>query len=318
MINRRECLVRASSGFFASIFSTELGAQSSIRLLLVHGRDQQGLDPAALKLEWIDALRTGANAVGRTLPGTIDVSFPYYGDRLDNFASQFDIPLTEDIHSKGSKVDDDFLAFEAEIARSLQLSAGITDAQVSVEYGSNPKPKGPQNWEWVQAIVRALDKYVGAASQAGIETFMRDVFLYTTRAGVRDAIDEIVAGSLTEQPTVIVGHSLGSVVAYNVLRSNQRMLQIPLFVTIGCPLGIRAIRDQLRPLRFPQWVNAWYNAYDARDIVALYPLDRSNFPVSPDIDNYRMVNNHTNNRHGIIGYLDDPSVANRIIAALAP
>jgi hypothetical protein len=34
------------------------------------------------------------------------------------------------------------------------------------------------------------------------------------------------------------------------------------------------------------------------------------------IENYSMVKNHTDNRHGIIGYLDDPSVAKRITDAL--
>jgi hypothetical protein len=317
MINRRSLMLLASSGIINCCSFSNLSAQTPPRLLLVHGRDQQGRNPATIKAEWMTALRAGTNKDGQALLDMVDVTFPFYGDKLDYFASQFDIPLTEDIHLKGAQVDDDFLSYEAEIARELQLGAGISDVQVNAEYGPNPKPKGPQNWEWVQAIVRVLDRYFGNNSQLGVETFMRDVYLYTTRAGVRDTIDGIVADVLTEQPTVIIGHSLGSVVAYNVLRSDRRKLQIPLFVTVGCPLGIRAIRDQLRPIKFPQGVGAWYNAYDTRDIVALYPLDQSNFPVIPDIENYSMVKNRTSNRHGIVGYLDDSSVAKRIVAGLA-
>jgi hypothetical protein len=41
-------------------------------------------------------------------------------------------------------------------------------------------------------------------SQTALEVFTRDVFLYTTRAGVRDEIDRIVASAMTEQPTVVV------------------------------------------------------------------------------------------------------------------
>ena len=106
-------------------------------------------------------------------------------------------------------------------------------------------------------------------------------------------------------------------VAYNVLRTDRRSLQIPLFVTVGCPLAIRAIRDQLVPLSFPKPpVEAWNNAFDQRDIVALNPLDAANFPVRPAVLNYNNVKNHTDNRHGIDGYLDDPTVAGWVLDAL--
>ena len=98
---------------------------------------------------------------------------------------------------------------------------------------------------------------------------MRDVYLYTTRQGVRDEIDRMVRSEITTEPTVVIGHSLGSVVAYNILRTDPRALRVPLYVTLGSPLAIRAIRDELRPLRFPQTVQTWYNAFDARDVVAL-------------------------------------------------
>jgi hypothetical protein len=254
-----------------------------------------------------------AEKLGRGLPDTLDVAFPYYGDVLDKFSREYDIPLTSDIQTRGGKTDDEFLVFQAEMAEALRQASGVTDAQVDIEYGSNPKPKGPLNWEWVQAILRALDKHGGGMSAHAIETFTRDVFLYTTRAGVRDEINSIVANAISEVPSVVVGHSLGSVVAYSVLRSDQRSLKVPLYLTVGCPLGIRAIRDQFRPLRYPLPVKAWFNAFDTRDVVALYPLDRGNFPLTPEIENYSGVKNSTDNRHGIIGYLDDPQVSRRLL-----
>jgi pimeloyl-ACP methyl ester carboxylesterase len=208
------------------------------------------------------------------------------------------------------------LVFQAEFAEALRQRAGVTDQQVDTEYGNDPAPRGPLNWRWVQAILRAVDKNAPGMNQRAIEAFTRDVFLYTTRAGVRDDIDRIVGAKLTEEPTVVVGHSLGSVVAYSVLRTDRRAIQVPLFVTVGSPLAVRAVRDQFRPLRSPASVRAWYNAFDPRDVVALYPLDGDNFPVQPAIENYPRVNNHTDNRHGIDGYLDDTDVARRIATAL--
>lgn len=315
-IDRREFLLLAGVGASLSTLFAVPAAASPRRLLLVHGRSQQGNDPEDLKANWLSALRIGAQAAGGTVPDDLQVAFPFYGDLLDGFAGQFEIPLTSDIHTRGSDLQEEFLAFQAEVAEEIRKKSGVTDAQVDEEYGANPKPRGPLNWEWVQAILRAIDKFGGGATQVTVETFTRDVFLYTTRAGVRDVIDDIVGGALTEEPTVVVGHSLGSVVAYNVLRADRRDLQIPIFVTVGSPLGLRPIRNQFRPLKYPAPVRTWYNAYDDRDLVALYPLDLDNFPVTPDIENYAEVRNHTDNRHGIAGYLDDAMVAKRIIDGL--
>jgi len=88
-------------------------------------------------------------------------------------------------------------------------------------------------------------------------------------------------------------------------------------VTVGSPLGIRAISRRLAtPLVMPAGAADWYNAFDPHDVVALYPLDAANFAITPPIKNYPHVNNHTDNRHGIGGYLDDADVAAQIAAAL--
>ena len=88
------------------------------------------------------------------------------------------------------------------------------------------------------------------------------IFLYTTRADVRQEIDQIVANSLTEEPTVMVGHSLGSVVAYSVLRSDCRLAVVPtgplgavvggtVGAAVGTVGGILGVED--RP-RFREYV----------------------------------------------------------------
>ena len=144
------------------------------------------------------------------------------------------------------------------------------------------------------------------------------MYLYTKRDGVKTEINKIVAAELSEQePTVIVGHSLGSVVAYSVLRQDTRALQVTSLVTLGCPLGVRPIRNQFAPLKFPKLAKAWYNAFDQKDVVALYPLDDKNFPVKPEVTNNPNVINETGNHHGIAGYLSDSAVSQVIHQALS-
>jgi hypothetical protein len=317
-MDRRQLLALAGAGLATSVLPARAADSHPVRLVLVHGRSQQGLNPADLQSNWLETLRRGAAKINRSLPERLDVVFPYYGDKLDEFARQFDLPLTTDIQAKGSPVNTDFLNFQAQVAEEMRQRAGVTDAQVLEEFGTNTTEKGPQNWAWVQAIIRAIDRNAGGVSQSVLETFMRDVYLYTTRMGVRDNIDRIVGSALNETPCVVIGHSLGSVVAYNVLRNDRRPLNVRAYVTVGSPLAIRAVRDRFRPIGFPTLARTWYNAFDPRDVVSLYPLDAANFPVTPSIENFGGVNNATDNRHGIVGYLDDADVAKHVLDALAP
>lgn len=317
-MNRRDMILTMATGTILSLIGriTPARAEPVRRLMFIHGRGQQGLDPKKLKENWLAALGRGAKALGRKLPNDLEVVFPFYGDVLDGYAQRFDLPLTSDIQSRGETVDEDFLQFQADFAESIRARVGVTDAQIHAEYGTHPEEHGPQNWRWVQAILRAIDRKSAGMSQAALEKFTRDVYLYVSRATVRNSIDKIVQDELTDQPTLIVSHSLGTVVAYSVLGRTQEFVNVPLLVTLGSPLAVRPIRDRFRPLIYPRSIGDWYNAFDIRDVVSLYPLDNENFSVGKAIENNATVKNHTDNRHGIDGYLDDANVARRILDSL--
>ena len=323
MKTRREILKYGVTAWLSAIWGNSSAQSDNAgeisvhpkKLVFVHGRGQEDKDPSELESQWIESLRRGARKLGRDIPENIDIAFPFYGKVLDDFAKRLDLPLTVDIQARGGNFNSDFLAFQADFAEELRVRAGVTEEQINLEFGDRPGERAPQNWEWVQAIIRALDRHT-RVSQKTLEIFMRDVYLYTRRIGVRDEIDRIVANEITEEPTVVVGHSLGSVVTYSVLRSDRRALNVPFYLTLGSPLGVRSIRNVFRPLRFPNHVSSWHNAFDERDVVALYPLDQNNFPIFPAIENSSNVNNHTDNRHGIVGYLEDKSVARLILDAL--
>jgi hypothetical protein len=319
MISRRLLIQFASSVALGHVAQTTWSDESQAkarRLVFIHGRGQQGLDPKKLQTDWMTALNRGGAACHRSVPGSVKVCFPFYGNQLGDFEKASSIPLTSEATARGD-VNDQFLVFQGEFIEELRQKAGVTDAQIDAEYGNDPEARGPLNWKWVQAILRAVDKHGGGMNQKALELFTRDVYLYCTLPGVRDAINHTVAAVLTEEPTVVVAHSLGTIVAYSILTTDSRMLKVPLLVTLGCPLGVRAVRDQFRPLHSPDPVGSWYNAFDTRDVVALYPLDPTNFPVNPPIMNNNAVKNHTDNRHGIDGYLDDKAVATQILDALA-
>jgi hypothetical protein len=286
-----------------------------MKLVFVHGRAQEHKDPVALKKEWIEALAYGLSKTGLKVPIPDDaIALPYYGNALFDLTKNLGQVEKEAI-ARGGPAADPMLQFEADALLELSAKAGLAESDIQSQFGAAPGARGPENWWWVQAIARALDRWKGGLSAGALKLILRDVYVYTTRGGVAAEIDRIVTADISQEPTVIVSHSLGTVVAYNILRRDPRPLQTPLLVTVGSPLAIRAVRRQLVPLRSPK-VGAWFNAFDPADIVALNPLDAENFPVTPAVENKNDVHNFTENRHGIAGYLADPIVARKIYDSL--
>jgi hypothetical protein len=286
-----------------------------MKLVLVHGRSQAGKDPVALKKEWMDALNYGLSRANVKLPPGTTIELPFYGDELEKLVKQTETPLGADVNAKGTDSDAN-RDLRGEILMDVGRALGLTEEDVAREFAGLPQEKGPQNWEWVQAILRAIDRVPGVNSGA-IDLFTRDVYVYLSYPAIRARIDAIVAASIGNDACVVLSHSLGTVVAYNVLGQRAAAPPFPRFLTLGSPLGIRGIKAHLaRPLRKPPCVGHWFNAFDDRDVVALLPLDARNFDVAPPIENYGEVSNFTDNRHGIAGYLADPRVAARIVEFL--
>jgi hypothetical protein len=153
-----------------------------MRLLLVHGRSQGGQDPVKLKTDWVSALEKGLQKAGLALPAGIEIDFPFYGDKLDDFVRQFELPADPAIVPKGSPVFDEFAAFRAEVANEMSDKAGTTAAQIQTEMRPAPaNEKGLQNWEWVQAIIRLLDRNATGFSEGTIEVFLRRISLHEAR-----------------------------------------------------------------------------------------------------------------------------------------
>jgi pimeloyl-ACP methyl ester carboxylesterase len=280
------------------------------QLVLVHGRSPHRKDAAALRSEWLDALHSGLAAAGLTLPiPESEVRFPYYGDALTNGATG---PLSEIIAGES---DVERAAFLRAVFLEVARERGIGDADIAAEAG--PGVAEPDQ-DWFRALLRLLDRSTLAGS-ASIALFVDDVHRYLTDVGVRDAIDSEVRAAVTPGvETVVVGHSLGSVVTYRLLCREGIGLgwRVPLHVTVGSPLGVGAIRAHLAPIGHPTCATRWFNATDQRDAVALHPLDATHFAVEPAIENKTDVYNTTPDGHGIRGYLTDPDVACRIHRAL--
>ena len=144
-----------------------------------------------------------------------------------------------------------------------------------------------------------------------------DAYFFTNkkepiRQRLRQALNA-VAG-----PTVVIAHSLGTVIAYDVLSEpGFAGRTVPLLVTLGSPLGYTEIQDVVtRPLRLPAPVQLWANFADPLDLVALDTSLADEFQGAPRIIDAR-VDNPSPNNHAACGYLGASRVRSTVTAALS-
>lgn len=290
------------------------------QLVLIHGRSQQNKDSLALKKEWIDDWKGGLAKNGLSLPlAEADIRFPYYGDTLIQMAGGMSAEEAARIVVRGENIDRDAERFLREYLTEVQEKTGISDEKILAELDEETRTRGVLNWGWVQGILSVLDRKLPYASGASVALFTNDVYKYLSNSAIHQKIHDGVRSALDPSiETVVVSHSLGTVVAYDVLKKEPAAsgFKVPLFVTLGSPLAVKVIKKMLRPIGHPSCVEKWFNAMDERDVVSLFPLDSKNFNIDPPIENKTDVDNPTSNRHGISGYLGDPVVARRIYEAL--
>jgi predicted alpha/beta hydrolase family esterase len=177
-------------------------------------------------------------------------------------------------------VDMDWLAKAdgQEQALVAGLAAKIETARVGAVEPSAPAPPGDEE---------LLPPFM---AERFLRTFLRDVHhylfneRYSPRPGsehpIRDAIRERVVETLRQGadrpgPHVVVGHSMGTVIVFDCLKRVGASPRVDALVTIGSPLGLSEIQDQLKP----EWTRSdgfpgerlagrWLNVYDRRDVVA--------------------------------------------------
>ncbi len=113
--------------------------------------------------------------------------------------------------------------------------------------------------------------------------FVPDVTAYLFDAAARERMRAPLRAALRAErgDVVLVAHSLGSILAYDVLHEMGSAARVRRFVTLGSPLGIEEVQDHLRQdgarrrsarnagLALPPGVAEWVNLADRLDVVSL-------------------------------------------------
>jgi hypothetical protein len=103
---------------------------------------------------------------------------------------------------------------------------------------------------------------------------------------------------------ILIAHSLGSVIAVDLLTKLPPGLTVDLLLTIGSPLAIKRLGDPGFDAEFPyDRVRGWINLYDPGDIVTVGCGVGRRFPTACDITV------ETGQSHNAAAYLSNPAAA---------
>jgi len=262
------------------------GAKDPSTIIYVHGIGNKPA-PSVLKCQWDTAL-FGARLGDRSRMAYW-VNRDYYPRPLDETCASGDLVRIEDdeASTRAIKAVAAGQRGEDELTLSNEINALTSDpdrqrwltkiGDKMIVRGAVLGTEARIAAQGTQAKVFPLPEFLRRLIARNLtRAFLRDVndfmFVKERRDSMeKSLIDRISAGG---GPFVIIGHSQGSMIAYDVLRQLGRShCHVPLFITIGSPLGLQEVQDALRQwtggrLPFPSCVDHWLNVADPLDPVA--------------------------------------------------
>ncbi|MEV5409033.1 serine protease [Thermopolyspora sp. NPDC052614] len=286
-------------------------------LVFLHGRGQERHDPERLRRAWTAGLNTGLTRAGLATIEPADVWFPFYGDRL----TQAVRPREAAARSLEEIAADPASAAAPPTPSARDLYENLI-TQAAVRAGMPAERLAPAETLGAPPIIlhRALSWLAAATALDGlsIALIFADVAAYLDDRQVRESVLAAVMETLPASGRVLlVTHSLGTVVAMDLLTRLNPALDVEMLATVGSPLGLDGVYRRLliggpeRPARVAHWLNVWC------------PAD----PVTigcPLADDWRgelteiSVTNPVDGAHDIAEYLAHPEVAHAIGARLLP
>jgi hypothetical protein len=306
------------------------------QILLVHGIGQQSSSAVKQEAEWLPSLVKGVLASGhpdaalvaaRVTASTVP---DQKGPPLAQMAFYGDLYLPTGTQGGEAPASPAAEALAEALAVALLTRAAASpDPQLAYEADNAmsqayPDRDGAQGTgAIVRGAVAVLDgnakltaRIFGVLQKA--DTNLLQVTRYLTEDGLRAAVQARAEALLDDSTRLVIGHSLGSVVAWEACQVFGRPL--PMLITLGSPLGLDSVvypRLRPQPPTWPPCVHRWVNVAHPDDIVAVEPHLGPLFcaPAGLTIESHTPPSKH--DHHGIAGYLEEQATGRAIADALS-
>lgn len=302
---------------------------ASPTVVFVHGRAQEFKDPALLTRQWLAALNAGLTSAEEAPLAAGDVVFPFYGDvlyrisaeaagdrvRLESLPTGEAGPFRPDTPPDVGAVEREMVADMGRLARIEVPPADVAAADVEATAArTRVRPEGLRehilSWKAARDVLSLLAKR-SRVDQLIIQAQLRDVAMYLTR-GRHDILEVVKTAIPADTPLILCSHSLGTVVARDLLVDDGIRDRTVLWVTTGSPLGLEAVQRNLLTAGCVHPGTPWLSAYDTNDVVALgHPLREGWGDPLTDVEVENGVDSHSISR-----YLAHSQVAGPIGAAM--
>jgi endonuclease G, mitochondrial len=281
-------------------------------LVFLHGRGHEECDPEEVRRNWAAGLNCGLTRAGLPTIVPSDACFPFYGRRLVDAMRPLEalhrsprVAVGDPVEAAAPAAGSTRRLYEQLIVEAA-AKAGLPPARAASLEGIGDAVHHGLSW---LADTTDLDRLTIAA-------VFGDVAAYLDDRRVREAVLDCV---LQEMPRsgrlVLVSHSLGTVVAMDLLTRLDPAVEVDLLVTAGSPLGLDSVFERLisgGPYR-PDRVARWFNAWCPIDPVAIGCPLGDRWQDGPD---EAPVVNATGRAHDIDEYLAHAEVAQEIGVSL--
>ena len=241
------------------------GSQMAI-VVGVHGISQQQRGGHELARVWRDSLTDGVERATGHRAEVPEVRVAFYGDL---FLPEEQVPGTKE----AAAVDLLDGLGDEEVAELLSVVEDLPEGVLAGGEGPDKALAPTRLPAPLRALVRGLDARFGASAGVLLLGELRQVRRYLAEPPVTEQADARVSQEVSGQTRVLIGHSLGSVVAFEWARKNPEV-PLDLLITLGSPLGLRLIRSRLdaaaagTAAEVLPHVARWVNVYDPGDVVA--------------------------------------------------
>jgi len=302
---------------------------SMTTVLLIHGINNQNNSKENIEKTWSDALRSGAATAGLTIPDDVKFIAAFYGDVLFEETESWNKNKPASSPMSVESPDEDYANDEvAALYLEFQKKYGISDEQISQELDDQDNFQAQKRMakgihkSWLKAIARALEKVLPSKGKRVARAFISQAAAYLHKPGLKEKIDDLVMTQIIDElpkdeKVVIISHSLGTIVSYDLMRRLRRQVKVKLLLTAGSPLGIEIVKQRLGPplICLPN-VNKWVNVSDNEDFVALETRLTGETFGCDKITNIDQLDNGDEDAHDILKYLAHDVVAKEIVLNL--
>lgn len=234
-----------------------------VHLVVTHGRSHAFNIPSLTQRPLEEAIRWGLERVDFPDFATIPISLAFYGDYWRPDAAELEHVL-ETTQAAPTEV-------QQQIADDMLAAAGVEAAAEAAAFEG-------LGFDSLNGLATVLDRHL-RLGDAIVGFLLDDVESYFGDARLRglaiDRVTEAVAGAGDD--VVLLGHSLGSVVVYDLVRERPD-LPVRGLITLGSPLGLPTVLRRMDAPRFPDGLARWVNVLDPRDLVTGREKLRDHYP----------------------------------------